>query len=65
MSEFQARPPSGPFQINRRQVSVRTDGEQYPTPQMSSSSVVSTELQERHKAHEVSLNVDVENGSEK
>ena len=44
---------------------MRTDGEQYPTPQMSSSSVVSTELQERHKAHEVSLNVDVENGSEK
>lgn len=57
-------------QLNRRLVSARTDGEQYPTLQMSSSSIVSTELQEvqechkqGHKGRKVSLNIDVDCGS--
>jgi hypothetical protein len=63
MSEMGAR--TRPVQFNRKQISVSTDGEQYPTPQASSSSVVSTELQEvqeclkqGYKAREVSLNID-------
>ena len=50
---------------------MRTDGEQYPMPQMSSNLFVSPELQEvyecykqGYKAREVSLNIDIDCGSE-
>ena len=48
------------------EVSVRTECEKYPTSQMSlSGTSIGTESQGRYKAHEVSLNVDVERGPEK
>ena len=48
--------------LNQTDVSApSTDYGQYPTSQ----SDISTDPHERYKAHEVSLNVDVENGPEK
>jgi len=64
MSEMRVR--SGPIPLNRMEVSVRTECEQYPASKMScSGSLISTEPQGRYKAHEVSLNADIESGLEK
>jgi hypothetical protein len=65
VSDTDMRKRSGPIQLNRMEVSVRTDYEQYPTSQTSSGSFVGKELQGHCKAHEVSLDVDVESGQEK
>jgi hypothetical protein len=66
MSEPRVRPV--PIQINQVEVSVRTENDQFPTLPMSRScSYISTDPQERYKAHEVtqvSLNVDAESGLE-
>lgn len=54
---------SVPF--NQTDMSVpTTEYGQYSTSQNGSSSYISTD-QERYKAHEVSLNVDIESGPEK
>jgi hypothetical protein len=51
--------------LNQTDVSVpTTEFGQYPTSQSGSGSYISTD-QERYKAHEVSLNVDIESGPEK
>jgi len=56
---------SGPIQLNRMEVSVRTDYEQYPTSQMSrTGSFVGKEPQENYKVHEVSLDVGAKVGAE-
>jgi hypothetical protein len=56
-------------QLNQTDVSVpTTEYGQYPTSQSGQSgsgSYISTDQHERHKAHEVSFNVDVESGLEK
>jgi len=64
VSDMQVRP--GPIARNPMEVSVRTECEQYPPPQMGHFGyLVSTEPQDRYKAHEVSFNGDVESGQEK
>jgi hypothetical protein len=59
VSEMRAR--VGPIPFNQMEVTVRTEPDQ---SSMSQSLYVSTD-QERYKAHEVSLNGDVESGPEK
>lgn len=49
----------------RTEVFVRTESDQSPTLQTSRTSYVSTDPQETHKEHEMSLDVDVERGLEK
>ena len=58
---------SGTVPPDRMEVSVRIDGEQYPMTDMSHISYVNTEphASGHYKTHEVSLNVEVERGSEK
>ena len=52
--------------LNQTEVSVpTTEYGQYPTSQTGSGSYISTDPHERYKAHEVSLNVDIESGPEK
>jgi len=52
--------------LNQTDMSVpTTDYSQYPTSQGGSGSYTSTDPHERYKAHEVSFNLDVENGPEK
>lgn len=66
MSEMRVR--SGPIPLNRMEVSVHTECQQYPVSKMScSGSLISTEPQGRYdlKAHEVSLDADLESGPEK
>ena len=64
VSEMRVRPGHIPF--NSMEVSVRTEYEQCPPSQMSQSgSFVSTEPQERYKAHEVCLVGDIESAHEK
>ena len=63
VSELRVRP--GPIPLNRMEVSVRTECDQFPMSQMSrSGTYISTDPQGHYKAHEVSLNVDVESGPE-
>ena len=63
VSELRVR--SGPIPLSRMEGSVRTEGDRFPISQMSRpSSYISTDPQSRYKAHEVSLNVDVESGPE-
>ena len=63
VSELRVQP--GPIPLNRMEVSVRTEYDQFPMSQMSrSGTYISTDPQGRYKAHEVSLNVDVESGLE-
>jgi hypothetical protein len=57
---------SGPIPLNRMEVTVHTEFDQYPISQMSrGGSYSSTDQQGRYKAHEVNLNVDVESDPEK
>ncbi|KAF8487453.1 hypothetical protein DFH94DRAFT_27877 [Russula ochroleuca] len=63
VSEVRVR--TGPIPLNRVEVSVRTECDQFPMSQMShSGSYIDADTQENYKAHEVSLNVDVESGPE-
>ena len=61
VSDMRARP--GPIPFISMEVSVGTEYEQYLPSQTGSS--VSTEPQERYKAHEASLDSDIESGHEK
>jgi hypothetical protein len=62
-SEIRVRP--GPIPLNRMEVSVRTESNNYPTSQETRcGSYIDAGQQESYKAHEVSLNVDVESGPE-
>ena len=65
VSDADMRKRSGPTKLNRMEVSVRTEYEQYPTSQTGSCSFMDKEPQGHCKAHEVSLDVDVESGQEK
>ena len=62
VSEMRVR--SGPITFNRKEVSVLTECDRYPSLKTSCGSI-STETQGRDEAHEVSLNLDVESGPEK
>jgi hypothetical protein len=46
------------------EVSVRTKYDRFPTSQSRPGTYISTDPEGRYKAHEVSLNVDVESGLE-
>jgi hypothetical protein len=51
--------------LNRMEVSERTEYDEFPMSQMSrSSTYIATGTQGNYKAHDVSLNVDVESGLE-
>ena len=64
VSDIQVRP--GLIPRNLMEVSVRTEYEQHPPSRMSRSGcLISTEPQDRYKAHQVSFNGDVETGQEK
>ena len=63
MSELRVR--SGPIPLNRMEMSVGTESDQFPMPRMSrSGTYISTDPQGHYKAHEVDFNVDVESGPE-
>jgi hypothetical protein len=54
-----------PIPLNKMEVTVRTECDQYPTSQMNrSGTYIGTDTQGNYKAHEVSLNADVECGLE-
>ncbi|KAF8487392.1 hypothetical protein DFH94DRAFT_25666 [Russula ochroleuca] len=56
---------TGPIMLNRMEVSERTEYDEFPMSQMSrSSTYIATGTQGNYKAHDVSLNVDVESGLE-
>ncbi|KAF8487444.1 hypothetical protein DFH94DRAFT_27586 [Russula ochroleuca] len=56
---------SVPIPLNKMEVTVRTECDQYPTSQMNrSGTYIGTDTQGNYKAHEVSLNADVECGLE-
>ena len=65
VSDTDMRKRSEPTKLNRMEVSVHTEYEQYPTSQTSSGSFVGKEPQGHCEAHKVSLDVDVESGQEK
>jgi hypothetical protein len=55
-----------PIPLNRVEVAVHTESDQYPTSQTTRcGSYITADPQGRYKAHEVSFNTDVENGLEK
>lgn len=55
---------SGPIPLSEMKVSVRTEGERYPTSQISGAGpFTSTDPQGHCKTHEVTLDVDVESGT--
>jgi hypothetical protein len=59
-------PRSLPIPLNRVEVAVHTESDQYPTSQTTRcGSYITADPQGRYKAHEVSFNTDVENGLEK
>ncbi|KAH9984375.1 hypothetical protein BJV77DRAFT_194090 [Russula vinacea] len=63
VSELRVR--SGPIPLNRMEMSVGTESDQFPMPRMSrSGTYISTDPQGHYKAHEVDFNVDVESGPE-
>ncbi|KAN0121250.1 hypothetical protein V8E52_003838 [Russula decolorans] len=57
--------PRGPKRTVLSDMRVRTEYGQYPTSQSGSGSCISTDPQERYRAHEVSFNVDIESCLEK
>jgi hypothetical protein len=63
VSKMRVRP--GPVPVNGMSVTMGTECDQLPTSQMSGYSMYISTDHERYKAHEVSLNVDVEIGPEK
>ena len=64
LSDVRSR--SGPIKLNRMEVSVRTDHEQYPTSQMSRADpFIVTESRGDYKAQEVNLDGDLESRQEK
>jgi hypothetical protein len=62
-SELRIR--SGSVAPNRMEVSVRMECEEYPKTQTSCASYTTADLHGNYKAHEVSLDVDLESGPEK
>jgi hypothetical protein len=62
VSDAGMRKRSGPIQLNRMAVTVRTEYEQYPTSHMTRPGSVRKEPQGNFKVHEVSLDVDAESG---
>ena len=60
MSEMWISPE--PVPLNRMEISVRTEYDQYPTLPTSHSGTISTGSQGHYKTHEVSFDVDVESG---
>jgi len=63
LSELRVR--SGTVPPSRMEVSLRMEDDRYPTTQTSGISYTNTDPHGQYKMHEVSLNVDVERGSEK
>ncbi len=63
LSELQIR--SGTVPPSRMDVTVRMEGDQYLRTETSRVSNINTDPHGRHKAHEVSLDVEVEHGPEK
>jgi len=66
VSDNGTRKRFGPIQLNRMEVSVRTDYEQSPTsPMTRPGSFVTKEAQGNFKVHEASLDINAESGQEK
>jgi hypothetical protein len=63
LSDMRVR--SGPIQLDQLDVSARTERDQCPTSQGGYDLYITTGPEEPYKAHQVSLDVDVENGPEK